>query len=71
MVNDAEAVKVVETENSVDFATDQEDIEQWVLYVDGASNENGSGANMMLITPERHKIHCALHFGFAASNNEA
>ena len=45
--------------------------EQWVLYVDEASNENGSGVGMMLISPKGHKIHCTLHFGFPASNNEA
>ena len=26
---------------------------------------------MMLISPEGHKIHCAIRFGFMASNNEA
>ena len=26
---------------------------------------------MMLISPEGHKIHCVIHFGFRASNNEA
>ena len=26
---------------------------------------------MILISPEGHKIHCALRFGFPASNNEA
>ena len=26
---------------------------------------------MMLISPKRHKIHCAIHFGFKASNNDA
>ena len=25
---------------------------------------------MKLISPEGHKIHCAIHFGFKASNNE-
>ena len=45
--------------------------EQWILYVDGASNENGSGAGTMLISPEEHKIHCALCFRFQASSNEA
>ena len=39
--------------------------------MDGASNENGSRAGMMLINPEGHKIHCTLHFGFSASNNKA
>ena len=39
--------------------------------MDGASNDIGSGANMMLISPEGHKILCAIRFGFKASNNEA
>ena len=26
---------------------------------------------MMLISPEGHKIYCAIRFGFKASNNEA
>ena len=26
---------------------------------------------MMLISLEGHKIHCAIHFGFKVSNNEA
>ena len=47
------------------------DIEQWTLYVDGASNDIGFGAGIMLISPKGHKIHCALGFGFKASNNEA
>ena len=33
-------------------------------------NENGSGANIFLISPEWHNIHCALRFGFQVSNNE-
>ena len=35
-----------------------------------ASNDTGSGVDIMLISPKVHKIHCALHFGFKASNNE-
>ena len=45
--------------------------EQWILYVDEASNENGSGVDMMLISTEEYKINCALWFRFQASNNEA
>ena len=51
-------------------AAKQEDADPWILYVDGASNENGFGMGMMLISPEVHKIHCALHFRFSVSNNE-
>ena len=36
-----------------------------------ASNDTGSGAGMMLISPEGHKIHYSLRFGFKESNNEA
>ena len=39
--------------------------------MDGASNDTGSGASMMLISPDGHKIHCAICFRFKASNNEA
>ena len=39
--------------------------------MDDASNDIGSGADMMLINPEGHKIHYAIRFGFKASNNEA
>ena len=52
---------------------EQEKIEQqwWKLYIDGSSNDCGAGAGLMLISPEGHKITCALKFGFKASNNEA
>ena len=47
------------------------DVEQWMLSMDGTSIENRSRVSMMLISPEGHKIHCTLCFGFQASNNEA
>ena len=43
----------------------------WELYVDGSSNEGGSGAGLILVSPEGHRVHCALRFRFKASNNEA
>ena len=39
--------------------------------MDGASSDIGSGPCMILISPEGHKTHCAIHFLFKASNNEA
>ena len=39
--------------------------------MDGSSNNGGSGAGLILISPEGHRIHCALRFGFKASNNKA
>ena len=38
--------------------------------MDSASNDIGSGAGMMLISPKGHKRHCAICFGFKALNNE-
>ena len=69
--NSTEAVKSIggrEKENSVPT---EEDAEQWNLYVDGTSNDTGSGAGMMLINPKGHKIHCAINFGFKVLNSEA
>ena len=67
----AKAAKKVEMEENK-ITTNKLDVsdlnrEQWILYVNGASNENGSGASMMLISPEEHKIDCVLRFGFQAS----
>ena len=39
--------------------------------MDGSLNDGGSGVNLILISPEVHRIHFALRFGFKASNNEA
>lgn len=38
--------------------------------MDGSSNKNGSGAGLMLIGPEKHRISSALRFDFRASNNK-
>ncbi|XP_024030692.1 uncharacterized protein LOC112094323 [Morus notabilis] len=42
-----------------------------MLYVDGALNDNGSGAGVLLISPEGHKITSVVRFKLKASNNEA
>ena len=39
--------------------------------MDSASNDTGFRAGMMLISPEGHRTHCAIYFGFKMSNNEA
>ena len=50
-----------------------EKVEQqwWKLYVEDSLNDCGIGVGLMLISPEGHKITCALRFGFKASNNKA
>ena len=39
--------------------------------MDNASNDTESRASMTLISPEGHKIHCAMCFGFKALKNKA
>ncbi|XP_074377452.1 uncharacterized protein LOC141718972 [Apium graveolens] len=43
----------------------------WSLFLDGASNGDGVGAGIELISPEAHKIRCAIHLAFYATNNDA
>jgi len=44
---------------------------QWTLSVDGSSNQQGSGAGMILEGPNGVLIEQALCFAFKASNNQA
>ena len=41
------------------------------MYVDGAVNQRGSGAGLVLIFPERATIENSLRLGFSTTNNEA
>ena len=43
----------------------------WRLSVDGAANAQGSGAGLILTSPDWINVEYALRFGFQASNNEA
>ena len=43
----------------------------WRLSVDGAANAQGSGAGLILTSPNGKDTKYALRFGFQASNNEA
>ncbi|XP_071909707.1 uncharacterized protein [Coffea arabica] len=44
--------------------------EPWVLFVDGASSKEGSGAGLLLTSPTGEELTYALRFDFPASNNE-
>jgi len=44
---------------------------RWVLSVDGSSNQQGSGAGVILEGPNGLLIEQALRFTFKASNNQA
>ena len=43
----------------------------WEVYVDGASNQKGSGIGLVLISPKKVIIEKSLRLDFSATNNEA
>ena len=47
------------------------DLPIWRLSVDGAANAQGSGAGLILTSPNGIDMEYALRFGFQASNNKA
>ena len=47
------------------------DLPIWKLSVDGAANAQGSGAGLIMTSPDGIDTEYALRFGFQASNNEA
>ena len=49
----------------------QHGILPWEVYVDGASNQKGSGIGLVLISPEKVIVEKSLRLGFSATNNEA
>ena len=71
MADNVEAVEVAEAQRENNFGLAKENAEQRTLYVDDASHVTRFGDDIMLISPEGHKIHFVLCFGFKASNNKA
>ena len=57
-------------EKSVGLITVQESL-QWKVYVDGATNQKGSGVGLVLISPKKLVVEKSLRLGFSATNNEA
>ncbi|KAL0444735.1 UNVERIFIED_CONTAM: hypothetical protein Slati_2196200 [Sesamum latifolium] len=45
--------------------------QRWLLHVDGSSTTQGSGASIVITTPQSEDLEFAIKFGFKASNNEA
>ena len=60
---DTEVAKMMIDQTKKDF--------RWKLYVDGSSNTHGSGARIVVTTPEGDSVECALRFDFKATNNQA
>ena len=65
MVETAKNEAPAETSKTSDLES-----QQWKLFVDNSSNKGEPGPRVMLVSLEEHKINCALHFEFQASNNE-
>ncbi|KAL0434288.1 UNVERIFIED_CONTAM: hypothetical protein Slati_2763100 [Sesamum latifolium] len=45
--------------------------QKWLLHVDGSSTIQGSGAGIVIISPQGKDLEFAVKFDFKASNNEA
>ncbi|MFS7999631.1 putative ribonuclease H [Helianthus anomalus] len=45
--------------------------EPWLLYTDGASNEDGAGTGLRLLSPDKHEFTYAIRLDFKSTNNEA
>ncbi|XP_061374604.1 uncharacterized protein LOC133316836 [Gastrolobium bilobum] len=45
--------------------------EDWTIFVDGSSNVKGSGAGIIVESPQGITVEHSIHFGFKASNNQA
>ena len=42
----------------------------WEVYVDGTTNQRGSGVGLVLVSPEKITIEKSLRLGFSTMNNE-
>ena len=70
----AEAESPAETGRSSNLAEEESEatlVNTWTLHMDGASNEQGSGAGLILKSPEGVMAEYALRFSFKTFNNQA
>lgn len=63
-------VKAVSQKKELLGAGQPKDSQKWTLYTDGASSKEGSGASLILTSPEGEEITYALRFDFHTSNTE-
>ncbi|XP_022031684.1 uncharacterized protein LOC110932690 [Helianthus annuus] len=43
----------------------------WTLHTDGASNDDGAGAGLRLVSPDDHELTYAIRLDFKSTNNDA
>ncbi|GJW61993.1 reverse transcriptase domain-containing protein [Tanacetum coccineum] len=65
------AKKIDKEEPPAGVQTEEAVLEPWILFTDGSSCLEGSGAGLILTNPEGKEFTYALRFEFDASNNEA
>ena len=41
----------------------------WSVYVDGSSAQEGAGAGILLIRPDKEEFRCSIKFTFPIANN--
>ncbi|XP_012850074.1 PREDICTED: uncharacterized protein LOC105969843 [Erythranthe guttata] len=51
--------------------TQGEESGEWRIFIDGSATQSGSGAGILLVSPEEDKYEYAIRLTFRASNNEA
>ena len=68
-------IKIVAEEQSIDVKSVgtifMQGPSRWKVFVDGATNQKGSGVGLVLISPEKIIIEKSLRLGFSATNSEA
>ncbi|KAL0434052.1 UNVERIFIED_CONTAM: hypothetical protein Slati_2739500 [Sesamum latifolium] len=68
------AIKAQPLADFISELTESEDLQRnewWKVFVDGSSTSHGSGAGIVIETPQGDRLQYAIKFEFAASNNEA
>ena len=70
----------IKSQALVDFVTEWTEVqlptpdvthEYWTMYFDGSVMAPGSGAGVVLISPDRSRLRYAIRLHFSASNNAA
>ncbi|XP_042400229.1 uncharacterized protein LOC121990029 [Zingiber officinale] len=64
----------IKAQSLADFITEVQDPEPeatWKVYVDGSFTRQGSGIDVLLISPHGERIHLSVRLDYRATNNEA
>ncbi|KAJ0454844.1 putative nucleotidyltransferase, Ribonuclease H [Helianthus annuus] len=65
------ADRIQECEESQNPAPPPPSSEVWALFTDGASNEEGAGAGLRLVSPDGQELTYVIRLDFKSTNNEA